>query len=75
MRETAAEGLFKPKPTRIEAKSDVTTRAARSIIDGEAAARIAKTKRLRAERLSQEELAPAAPVKAPRKTAVRKPKG
>lgn len=46
--------LFKPKPSRMEAKGDATTRAAWQIIDAEAAAQAAKTKRLRAERLARD---------------------
>ncbi|MEW6630010.1 MAG: hypothetical protein AB1440_04000 [Pseudomonadota bacterium] len=43
-------GLFKPKG---DAKNEATTKTARAIIDGEAAARIAKTARLRAARLAR----------------------
>ena len=46
-------GLFKPAPSRTEAKSDATSRVARQIVDLEAAARVAKTERLRAARLAQ----------------------
>ena len=62
-------GLFKPAPSRTEIKGDATTRVARQIIDLEAAARIAKTERLRAARLAQEAeaLAPAARKKSARK--------
>jgi len=48
------QGLFKPKPTAIETKQDATTRAARQIIDGEAAVREQKTERLRLARLASE---------------------
>jgi hypothetical protein len=48
------QGIFKPKPTAIETKQDATTRAARQIIDGEAAAREKKTERLRLARLASE---------------------
>ena len=41
------QGIFKPKPTTIETKQDATSRAARQIIDGEAAVREQKTERLR----------------------------
>jgi len=47
----ADSNLFKPKG---DAKNETTTRTARAIIDGEAAARIAKTARLRAARLARE---------------------
>lgn len=42
--------MFKPKG---DAKNDATTKTARAIIDSEAAARIAKTARLREARLAQ----------------------
>jgi hypothetical protein len=48
------QGIFKPKPTAIETKQDATTKAARQIIDGEAAAREKKTERLRLARLANE---------------------
>ena len=48
------QGMFKPKPTAIETKQDATTRAARQIVDGEAAAREKKTERLRLARLAGE---------------------
>ena len=48
------QGIFKPKPTAIETKQDATTRAARQIIDGEAAVREHKTERLRPARLARE---------------------
>lgn len=51
---TATAALFKPKPSRIETKADATTTAARAIIDSEAAARAAKTEKLRAARLAAE---------------------
>lgn len=56
MAETAAT---RPPLSRAEAKGDATTRAAREIIESEAAARAAKTERLRAERLAREAEAPA----------------
>lgn len=55
MKRMPGDGIFKPNPTRIEAKSDATTRAAREILAKEEASRSAKTKRLRAARLAQEE--------------------
>ncbi len=56
-------GLFKPVPSRTEAKTDTTSRVARQIQDLEAKERAAKTERLRAARLAQEADAPAAPSK------------
>ena len=53
--------LFKPVPSRTEAKTDTTSRVARQIQDLEAKERAAKTERLRAARLAQEADAPAAP--------------
>jgi len=61
-------GIFKPTPSRNEAKGDMTTRVAREIIDGEAAARTAKTARLRAARLAQEATAVADVAPVSRKT-------
>ena len=46
-------GVAKPKPSRMEAKGDATTRAAWQIIDAEAAAEATKTARLRAARLAR----------------------
>ncbi len=60
--------VFQPKPSKQESKADVTTKTARAIIDHELSAREAKTERLRAARLAQEE---AAASKAP---AVKKPR-
>jgi len=48
------EGVFKPKPTGSEKKSDATTRAAQQIMDAERRAREAKTERLRLARLARE---------------------
>jgi hypothetical protein len=52
-----------PKATRSESKAETTTAVATSIIETEAAARIAKTERLRAARLAQPapEVAPKLP--------------
>lgn len=47
----ADTNVFKPKG---DAKNEATTKTARAIIDSEAAARIAKTARLRRARLAQE---------------------
>ncbi|MDX8450953.1 MULTISPECIES: hypothetical protein [Mesorhizobium] len=65
MKHIPEPGLFKPNPSRTEAKGDMTSRVARQIVDLEAAARIAKTERLRAARLAQEAEAPAAVPKKP----------
>ena len=68
MRRMPEVGIFKPTPSRTEAKSDVTTRTARAIVDTEATLRAAKTKRLRAARLAREAIEePAAPVKKERR--------
>lgn len=50
------EGIFKPNPTRTEAKGDMTTRVARDILSKEENARILKTERLRAARQAQEDI-------------------
>ncbi|AZO47967.1 MAG: hypothetical protein EOS58_18655 [Mesorhizobium sp.] len=55
------EGIFKPKPTAIETKQDATTRAARQIIDGEAAERERKTERLKQARLAMQAVEAASP--------------
>ena len=61
------EGVFKPKPTGSEKKSDATTRAAQQIIDAERREREAKTERLRLARLTKEVDEAAQPVPAKRK--------
>lgn len=61
-----AEGVFKPKPTTGELKSEATTRVANQIIDSEKAARDRKTERLRLARFAAE--------KATEKTPPSKPK-
>jgi hypothetical protein len=71
MDQTSVVAAFQPKPSRQETKADATTRAAWEIIDGEASAREAKTRRLRAARLAQEEAA-AKPVPAARKAKSKK---
>ncbi len=76
MKRTLANSVFKPTLSRMESKNDATTRAARGIVDTEAAAMAAKTERLRAARLAREasEEKPAAPEKrrkAPRSTATK----
>jgi hypothetical protein len=58
------DGVFKPKLSTGEKKSDVTTSVALQIMEGEKAAREAKTARLRMSRLAYEEdHPPAAPDK------------
>lgn len=52
---------FAPNKSKHETKSDATTKAAWDIIDTEASRRAAKTERLRAARLAQEESQPPAP--------------
>ncbi|MBZ9882927.1 hypothetical protein LB535_11240 [Mesorhizobium sp. CA10] len=59
----ADTNVFKPKG---DAKNEATTKTARAIIDSEAAARVAKTARLRKARLAQE------PVEEPVKKAKKK---
>lgn len=70
MDQTLINTVFQPKSSKPEAKADATTRMARAIIDSEAAAREAKTERLRAARLAQE--ATAKPVVGTAKKARRK---
>lgn len=72
MKDALADGIFKPKPTTAEAKGDATTRAALTIINGEASAREAKTERLRQARLAQEALEPAPVPKTKTKAAPKK---
>ncbi|MGN6307175.1 MAG: hypothetical protein ACTHNH_20350 [Mesorhizobium sp.] len=55
--------IFQPKPSKQEAKADATTQLARKIMDGETAAREAKTERLRQARLAKQKSEPAAPAK------------
>ena len=70
MDEAIISAVFQAKPSRQEAKADVTSRIAREIIDSEVTARESKTERLRAARLAREAAAdarPAAPKPQPRK--------
>ncbi len=61
-------GVFAPKASRQESRADATTSVARSILQAEVKARDAKTARLKALRLAQEEAdAAAAPPPAPKK--------
>jgi len=64
MDQTLINAVFQPKPSKLEAKADATTRLVRSIIDGEVSARETKTERLRAARLAQEATAKPAAQKA-----------
>ena len=59
----------KPVASRIEAKNELTTKAAKLIIDGEVAKRVAKTDRLRALRLEQEAADAVAAAAEPKKAA------
>ncbi|MFC3206092.1 hypothetical protein [Aquamicrobium soli] len=52
------DGVFKPRLTSGEKKSDVTTTVATQITESEKAAREAKTARLRLSRLAYEETRP-----------------
>ncbi|WP_080918717.1 hypothetical protein [Manganibacter manganicus] len=66
------DGVFKPKPTSAENKNATTTHVARSIIEGEATKRAAKTERLRNARLAKEAQEVTTPMKL--KPAKRSPK-
>lgn len=63
-------GVLAPLPNRAESKANTTDAVFRSIVSAEAAAREAKTERLRQLRLKRE--AEAAPEPAPKKRAARK---
>lgn len=67
----AAGALFGPSPNRLETKAQTTHSAARAIIDAEAAAREAKTAKLRQARLEMEE---SAAREAPKTPAKKKPR-
>ena len=54
MKPRAPTEIGKPKLSRMEARGDATTRAARAILDAEAQADKKKTARLRAARLARE---------------------
>lgn len=66
MDDALINAVFQSKPSKQEAKADITTRAARQIMDAEVSVRDAKTERLRAARLAQEQAETPAP--APKKT-------
>lgn len=61
------DNLFVPAQNKAEAKGDMTTRVATSILDAEVAAREAKTARLRAARLAMEATQEPAPAKPARR--------
>jgi hypothetical protein len=61
------DNLFRPKPSKAETKADATNRAARMMIETEAARQAAKTARLRKLRLAQEAETPAAALKTPKR--------
>lgn len=69
MNQDLINSVFTPTVNRHETRADITSRVAREIMDQEAAARDAKTARLRAARLARE----AAEADAPAAPAVRKP--
>lgn len=52
--EPTRDTLFKPAPSRMEARNITTDKAARAIIDSEKTATDAKTRRLREARLERE---------------------
>lgn len=68
MDEAIISAVFQARPSKQEAKADVTSRIAREIIDNEATARESKTERLRAARLAMEAEAAAKPAPGTRKT-------
>lgn len=63
------DNLFRPKASKAETKADVTNRAARTMIETEAAKRATKTARLRKLRLAQEAETPVAAPKTTKKRA------
>jgi hypothetical protein len=63
-------GLFAPLPNKAESKARTTDNIFRTIVSAEAAARDAKTERLRLLRMQKEADAPAAPE--PKKRATKK---
>ena len=54
MRKQIEPGIFKPTRSRLDAKSEVTTKAVREIIRNETVARTAKSERLRAATVARE---------------------
>ena len=61
MRKPLDTGVFKPRPSQAETKSDATTRVVREILDIEETKRAEKTARLRAARKAKEEAEEAKP--------------
>jgi hypothetical protein len=55
---TQTSGIFQRRNSKQELKSDATAQAARTIMEGETAKRIAKTERLRQARLEMEASSP-----------------
>jgi len=51
------DNVFRPVPSRTEAKADITDRVAREIIQAETNRRQTLTEKLKAERLAQEAIA------------------
>ena len=68
---TTDTNIFKTRASKAEEQKDATSKAATQIINTEMAKRIAKTKRLRAERLEHEATLPQ-PEPAPPKHSKRK---
>lgn len=56
MTRIADTSVFRPVRLKAETRDEITARIAREIVSSEAADRIAKTERLRAARLAQEEV-------------------
>lgn len=54
-RKLTKDTLFKPSRSKAETKAEITDRTVRAILDDEEAKRRAKTAKLRAARLAQEE--------------------
>ncbi len=74
MDESTINAIFKPKPSKQEAKADTTTRVAREILDAESRKRDAKTERLRLARLAVEAAEPEIPANKPKTKAKAKAK-
>ncbi|MEO3389202.1 hypothetical protein [Mesorhizobium sp. CAU 1741] len=74
MDESTINAMFKPKPSKQEAKADTTTRVAREILDSESRKRDAKTERLRLARLASEASDTEAPAAKPKVKAKAKAK-
>lgn len=70
---TLQESVFKPQP-KPQTKADMTTIAAKAIIENEVLRRDEKTQRLRSARLAVEAETPPSPVVAKRKSPPRKRK-